>query len=79
MTYDMKPLSCQPARLTGLSEKLIVSHYENNYGSAVKRLNTIETQWRALDVAAAPVFVSNELKREELWVNVVRLYEEHIT
>ncbi len=66
MTYDMQPLSCQPARLKGLSEKLIVSHYENNYGGAVKRLNAIESQWRALDVAIAPVFVINGLKREEL-------------
>jgi superoxide dismutase, Fe-Mn family len=30
MTYEMKPLSCNPAELKGLSEKLIVSHYENN-------------------------------------------------
>jgi hypothetical protein len=29
MTYEMKPLSCNPAKLKGLSEKLIVSHYEN--------------------------------------------------
>jgi len=35
MTCQMKPLACDPARLTGLSEKLIVSHYENNYGGAV--------------------------------------------
>jgi len=33
----MKPLSCNPAKLKGLSEKLIVSHYENNYGGAVKK------------------------------------------
>jgi superoxide dismutase, Fe-Mn family len=32
MTYEMKPLSCDPKRLNGLSEKLMVSHYENNYG-----------------------------------------------
>jgi hypothetical protein len=25
-----------------MSERLIVSHYENNYGGAVKRLNLIE-------------------------------------
>jgi Fe-Mn family superoxide dismutase len=66
MTYEMKPLSCNPAKLRGLSEKLIVSHYENNYGGAVKRLNAITTQLEALDFAAAPVFVINGLKREEL-------------
>ena len=42
MPYELKPLSCDPAKLTGLSEKLIVSHWENNYGGAVKRLNAIE-------------------------------------
>ena len=36
--YEMKPLACDPAALDGLSEKLIRSHYENNYGGAVKRL-----------------------------------------
>ncbi|MDV6343534.1 Fe-Mn family superoxide dismutase [Nitrosomonas sp. Is37] len=66
MTYQMKPLTCDPAKLNGLSEKLIVSHYENNYGGAVKRLNAITTQLAELDFANAPVFVLNGLKREEL-------------
>lgn len=66
MTYQIQPLACDPARLSGLSEKLIVSHYENNYSGAVKRLNAITAEFAALDVAAAPVFVLNGLKREEL-------------
>jgi Fe-Mn family superoxide dismutase len=66
MTYEMKPLSCNPAQLKGLSEKLIVSHYENNYGGAVKRLNAITAQLESLDFATAPGFVINGLKREEL-------------
>jgi Fe-Mn family superoxide dismutase len=66
MTYAMKPLSCDPARLKGLSEKLIISHYENNYGGAVKRLNALSEQLSQLDFASAPVFVVNGLKREEL-------------
>ena len=64
--YEMKPLSCNPSRLKGLSEKLIVSHYENNYGGAVKRLNAICEQLAALDQARAPVFVLNGFKREQL-------------
>jgi len=64
--YQIKPLSCDPARLKGLSEKLIVSHYENNYGGAVKRLNAITEQLAALDFARAPVFTINGFKREEL-------------
>jgi Fe-Mn family superoxide dismutase len=66
MPYAMKPLSCDPARIKGMSEKLIVSHYENNYGGAVKRLNVIEEQLEGLDYANAPVFLINGLKREEL-------------
>jgi Fe-Mn family superoxide dismutase len=66
MTYRMKPLSCNPSRLNGLSEKLVVSHYENNYGGAVKRLNAICDQLAGLDPAGAPVFVVNGLKREQL-------------
>ncbi|HEV8645260.1 MAG TPA: Fe-Mn family superoxide dismutase [Burkholderiales bacterium] len=66
MTYQMKTLSCDPAKLRGLSEKLIVSHYENNYGGAVKRLNSITAQLAELSFRDAPVFVINGLKREEL-------------
>ena len=66
MPYEMKPLSCEPSKLKGLSERLIVSHYENNYGGAVKRLNAIGSQLESLDFSSAPVFVINGLKREEL-------------
>lgn len=66
MNIEMKPLACDPSRLSGLSEKLIVSHYENNYGGAVKRLNAITTQLADIDASIAPVFVLNGLKREEL-------------
>ena len=66
MPYELKPLPFEAKRLTGLSERLILSHYENNYGGAVKRLNAITAQLAELDVAKAPVFVVNGLKREEL-------------
>jgi superoxide dismutase, Fe-Mn family len=49
-----------------MSEKMIVSHYENNYGGAVKRLNLIQEKLAELDFAAAPGFLINGLKREEL-------------
>jgi Fe-Mn family superoxide dismutase len=66
MTYEMKPLSCDPAGINGMSERLIVSHYQNNYGGAVQRLNAITEQLAKTDFAAAPIFVINGLKREEL-------------
>jgi len=66
MTYATKPLPFDPKAIKGLSEKILVSHYENNYSGAVKRLNAIGTQLAELDYAKAPVFMVNGLKREEL-------------
>jgi Fe-Mn family superoxide dismutase len=66
MPYDIKPIGCDPARVKGLSERMIVSHYENNYGGAVKRLNLIEEQLAGLDYAKAAGFLINGLKREQL-------------
>jgi Fe-Mn family superoxide dismutase len=66
MPYTIKPLGCDPARIKGMSERLIISHYEYNYGGAVKRLNLIEEQLAELDFAKAPGFVINGLKREQL-------------
>src|SRR4051794_13743298 len=66
MPYTVKPLGCDPARIKTMSERLIVSHYENNYGGAVKRLNLIEEQLAGLDYETTPGFVINGLQREQL-------------
>ena len=60
------PLPFDPAKIKGLSEKLLLSHYENNYIGAIKRLNAIAEQLAALDFDKAPGFQINGLKREEL-------------
>ena len=64
--YEIRPLPFDPKSIKGLSEKILVSHHDNNYAGAVRRLNAIGAQFAALDVATAPVFVINGLKREEL-------------
>ena len=66
MPYEVKPLACDPTAINGMSERLIVSHYENNYGGAVQRLNAITRELAELDFTSAPIFVINGLKREEL-------------
>ena len=66
MSYEVAPLPFKPHRLNGLSERLLVSHYENNYGGAVRRLNAIDARIGALDWATAPVFEINGLGRERL-------------
>ena len=76
MPYTVKPLPFDPKAIKGLSEKLLTSHYQNNYTGAVKRLNAITEQLAALDYSKAPVFVVNGLKREQLIaVNSMILHE----
>jgi superoxide dismutase, Fe-Mn family len=65
-TFSPQPLPFDPKSIAGLSEKLLVSHHDNNYVGAVKRLGSIATQFAALDPATAPGFTINGLKREEL-------------
>ena len=61
-----RPLGFDPAAVPGLSEKLLRSHYDNNYTGAVNRLGAIAAEFAALDPAAAPGYRLNGLKREEL-------------
>lgn len=65
--HQSKPLPFDPAKLKGLSEKLIRSHHENNYGGAVKALNAVEQRLAAmLADKALPAYIYGDLKREEL-------------
>jgi len=65
-TLQVRPLLLKPQYMNGLSERLLVSHYVNNYGGALRRLNAIRTRLDGLDWARTPVFEINGLKREEL-------------
>ena len=66
MRYKLKQIQCRPWTLSYLSVTLIESHYENNYGGALRRLNAITEQLESLDFANTPAHVLNGLKREEL-------------
>jgi Fe-Mn family superoxide dismutase len=65
-SFDVKPMPFDPGRIKGLSEKILTSHYANNYTGAVKRLNQITEQLAGLDYTKAPGYLINGLKREEL-------------
>src|SRR5215475_6460841 len=66
MAFQVQPIAFKPKYLKGLSARLIASHYENNYGGAVRRLNAIRGELGRLDPAGAAGFLLNGLKREEL-------------
>lgn len=62
-----KPLPFDPAKLKGISEKLIKSHWENNYGGSVKALNAVELRLAAMQKEKdLPAYIYGDLKREEL-------------
>lgn len=65
--HQPKPLPFDPAKLKGLSEKLIRSHHENNYTGAVRALNAVEQRIAAmLRDKDLPAYIYGDLKREEL-------------
>jgi Fe-Mn family superoxide dismutase len=45
--HQPRPLRFDPAKLPGLSEKLITSHWQNNYQGSVNGLNTVEQKLAA--------------------------------
>ncbi|MES3003564.1 MAG: Fe-Mn family superoxide dismutase [Pseudomonadota bacterium] len=78
MEQCIQPLPIDPAKLNGLSEKIIRSHHENNYSGAVKRLNAIRKQLAEMTISTTPGFTLNGLKREELIAtNSMLLHELH--
>src|SRR5262252_8772020 len=65
--HQIKPLPFDPAKLKGISEKLIRSHHENNYSGAVKALNVVEQRLDAMmKDKDLPAYIYGDLKREEL-------------
>lgn len=65
--HQPKPLGFDPTKLSGLSEKLIRSHWENNYQGSVKALNMVEGRLgSAMADKDLPPVIYGDLKREEL-------------
>jgi superoxide dismutase, Fe-Mn family len=63
----IKPLGFDPAKLDGLSEKLLRSHWENNYAGSVRTLAAVKKQLaQALASKDTPPWLYNDLKREHL-------------
>src|SRR2546427_5429351 len=71
----IKPLPFDPSKLRGLSERLIVSHHENNYGSAVKNLNLTEEELARVTKDTPPLLVVALKERELTFANSATLHE----
>ncbi len=65
--FEIKPLPFDPAKLNGLSERLLKSHWENNYAGTIRALNGVRDRIAAARLNQdTPAFVYGGLKREEL-------------
>jgi Fe-Mn family superoxide dismutase len=64
---ELKPLPFDPTKLEGLSERLLRSHWENNYGGSVRALAAVKQQLlQAQANKDLPPYIYNEIKREHL-------------
>ncbi|MEW5854527.1 MAG: Fe-Mn family superoxide dismutase [Myxococcota bacterium] len=71
------PLPFNPSKLKGLSEKLIVSHHENNYGGALKNLAKVQDELARLPKDAPGYLVGGLRERELTFTNSVILHEHY--
>ena len=75
--HAVVPLPFVPSKLRGISEKMIVSHHDNNYAAAVKNLNKAEVELARLG-PDAPGFVVGGLRQSELtFTNSMILHEAY--
>lgn len=71
------PLPFDPKGLRGLSERLIVSHHENNYAGALNNLNRVREEIARV-TKDTPAFLVAGLKERELtFANSVILHEQY--
>jgi Fe-Mn family superoxide dismutase len=71
------PLPFDPAKLTGLSERMIVSHHDNNYAGAIKNLNKVEEQLAATNKDTPGFLVAGLKERELTFTNSMILHEQY--
>jgi superoxide dismutase, Fe-Mn family len=71
------PLPFKATSLKGLSERLITSHHENNYGGAVKNLNRVEQELAAIKSDTPPLIVAALRERELTFRNSKTLHEAY--
>ena len=71
------PLPFDPKRLPGLSEKLLVSHHDNNYAGALRNLNAVELELVRVTKETPAFLVAGLRERELTFTNSVILHEHY--
>lgn len=75
--HTMQPLPFKASALNGLSERLITSHHENNYGGAVRNLNRVEQELSQINKDTPPLVVAALRERELTFRNSKTLHEAY--
>ena len=75
--HELLPLPFAPSALSGLSERLITSHHENNYAGAVRNLNRVEQELAAITADTPPFIVAALRDRELAFRNSKTLHEAY--
>ena len=75
--HTLVPLPFNPASLHGLSERLITSHHEHNYGGAVSNLNRVEQELSGVTAETPPFVVAALRERELMFRNSTQLHEAY--
>ena len=77
--HKPKPLPFDVAKLNGLSERMIKSHWENNYSGSIGALNVVEKRLaQFIKEKDLPAYLYGDLKREEmLRTGSVVLHEQY--
>src|SRR3954469_7471183 len=71
------PLPFNPSKASGLSEKLLTSHHDNNYAGAVKNLNAVELELEKVTKDTPGFQVSGLRERELTYTNSAYLHERY--
>lgn len=75
--HTVVPLPFAAGSLNGLSERMIRSHHENNYGGAVRNLNRVEQELSQTSADTPPFVVAALRERELLFRNSKLLHEAY--
>ena len=75
--HAVVPLPFNPKSLSGLSERLMVSHHENNYAGAVKNLNRVEQELSRINRETPPFLVAALRDKELTFRNSKNLHEAY--
>lgn len=75
--HQVAPLPFDPPALRGISERLIVSHHDNNYAAAVRSLNRVEQELSRVTPDTPPFIVGGLKERELVFRNSMVLHESY--